>query len=88
MIMNDIRLDDFLIFDSTGFRKMPSHVWGAVLATLCQRCDHPLLLDCREGHPGSDQAHPSACPGCNTEWIVDLRLQSRKIYIHAIDELT
>lgn len=47
-------------------------------------CGYPVVADASENQRGSDEDCPAACRGCGVKYFLDLRLDSRKLYIHIV----
>ncbi len=80
-----MKITDFLVFDGNG-EEMQADAFGNNVAFSCPACLHPVLATALENQRGSDEEHPSECKGCGRRYFLDLRLQSKKLYIHDLED--
>ncbi len=77
-----MKITDFLILSSDGNTEIRADAFGNNVAFACRHCRHPVLATARENQRGSDEEHPSKCKGCGKRYFLDIRPQTRKLYIH------
>ncbi|CRX66838.1 hypothetical protein D7U91_07850 [Stenotrophomonas maltophilia] len=78
-----MRITDFLVMDGEG-DQIPADPHGNHVAFNCFECGYPVVAGSLENERGSDEDCPAACRGCGAEYFVDLRLGSKKMYIHLL----
>ena len=78
-----MKITDFLVMDTNGL-EVPADPHGNSLAFCCMVCGHPVLAVVHDHQRGSDEENPAICKGCNTQYFVDVRIKSEKLYIHVV----
>lgn len=78
-----MKITDFLVMDGNG-SQIEADPYGNNLAFCCMRCRHPVLAVALEHQRGHDEAHPAICRKCNTQYFLDIRPHSEKLYIHVV----
>ncbi|WP_418081179.1 hypothetical protein [Stenotrophomonas geniculata] len=78
-----MNITDFLVMDGDG-DEIGADPHGSNIAFTCFDCGYPVVADASENQRGSDEDCPAACRGCGVEYFLDLRLDSRKLYIHIV----
>ena len=80
-ITQTMKISDFLALDTNG-SEIAADPHGNNLAFCCMTCGHPVLVVALDNQRGSDESHPATCRGCNAQYFLDVRMQSKKLYIH------
>ena len=67
--------------DSDG-SEIRADPFGNNVAFICPECGHPVLATALANQRGSDEEHPTDCKGCGSLYFLDIRPQTKKLYIH------
>lgn len=79
-----MKITGFLVMDTDG-DKIMADPYGNNIAFSCPACEHPVLATALESQRGYDEDHPAKCKGCGMEYFLDLRWNSKKLYIHPVN---
>jgi hypothetical protein len=78
-----MKITDFIVMDENG-DSIQADAHGNNLSVLCELCQHPILMTALENQRGYDEKHAASCKGCGQKYYLDLREQSKKLYVNKL----